>query len=59
MGIIPPVTRLKSKIISVGIVEDYGVIPPKNYFTGKITTIGINGDILKNSEQSIMFYQVM
>ena len=55
MGIIPPVTRLKSKISSIGIIEDYGVIPPKNYFKGKISTIGVSGD---KAEDSIMFYQV-
>jgi len=55
MGIIPPVTRLKSKITSIGILEDYGVIPPKNYFKGKISTIGVSGD---KAEDSIMFYQI-
>ena len=55
MGIIPPVTRLKSKITSIGILEDYGVIPPKNYFKGKISTIGVSGD---KAEDSILFYQV-
>jgi len=55
MGIIPPVTRLKSKISSIGIIEDYGVIPPKNYFKGKISTIGVSGD---KAEDSILFYQV-
>jgi len=55
MGIIPPVTRIKSKINSIGIVKDYGVIPPKNFFRSKISSVGISEDIAENAT---LIYQI-
>jgi len=54
-GIIPPVTKLNSKISTIGILTDSGNIPPKNFFQGKISLIGIAGEKAENNK---LFYQV-
>ena len=56
MGIIPPVTRLKSKISSIGINLEFGIVPPKNYYKAKISTIGISGE---KADDSNLIYQIM
>ena len=56
MGIIPPVTRLKSKISSIGVNLEFGIVPPKNYYKAKISSIGISGE---KAEDSDFNYQLM
>jgi len=55
-GIIPPVSRVRSKIYSIGLNLEYGVIPPKNYYRTKISSIGIS---LESVEDSEFNYQIM
>ena len=55
-GIIPPVSRERSKIYSIGLNLEYGVIPPKNYYRTKISSIGIS---LESVEDSEFNYQIM
>ena len=55
-GIIPHVSRVRSKIYSIGLNLEYGVIPPKNYYRTKISSIGIS---LESVEDSEFNYQIM